>query len=101
MARDRQLVISQKASKKSHHLQKFGADPFLCLRGENLQRGQKMPEKSRGKKTTGGTRKATDKPKKNVSFETDSMDLDEKFEELTKPVYKGKKLDDPIRTPAV
>ena len=62
-----------------------------------------MPEKSRGKKAASGTRKGTDKglPKKNVSFETDVMDLDEKFEELTKPVYKGKKLDDPIRTPAV
>jgi hypothetical protein len=64
---------------------------------------KKMPEKSRGRRAAGGMRNATGKgqPKKNVSFETDLIELDEKFEELTKPVYRGKKLDDPIRTPAV
>ena len=38
---------------------------------------------------------------KNISFEADLMDLDEKFEELTKPIYKGKKLDDPIPSAVV
>ena len=38
---------------------------------------------------------------KTVSFEADLMDLDEKFEELTKPIYKGKKLDDPIPSAVV
>jgi hypothetical protein len=38
---------------------------------------------------------------KNVSFEAEQMDLDEKFEELKKPVYKGKNLDDPISSPVV
>jgi len=39
--------------------------------------------------------------KKGVSFEAEQMDLDEKFEELKKPIYKGKKLDDPISSPVV
>jgi hypothetical protein len=29
------------------------------------------------------------------------MDLDEKFEELKAPLFKGKKLDDPIKSPLV
>jgi len=40
--------------------------------------------------------------KKNVSFqEVDNMDMDEKFEALRQPMYKGKKLDDPIPSAVV
>lgn len=63
-----------------------------------------MPEKSRGRKPAkpGGRRLINDSPsEKKVSFEADLMDLDEKFEELTKPIYKGKKLDDPIPSAVV
>lgn len=62
-----------------------------------------MPEKSRGRKAGGSGGKGVDErlSKKNVSFEAELMDLDEKFEELKKPFYKGKKLDDPIPSPAV
>lgn len=63
-----------------------------------------MPEKSRGRsaakqgtRVTGG-----DGPsQKNVTFEVEQMDLDQRFEELKQPVYKGKKLDDPISSPVV
>jgi hypothetical protein len=61
-----------------------------------------MPEKSRGKKPAKGEKSINYGPStKNVSFEADLIDLDEKFEELKQPVYKGKKLDDPIRSPLV
>jgi len=62
-----------------------------------------MPEKSGGRKAgTGGGRLMNDSAsEKKVSFEADLMDLDEKFEELTKPIYKGKKLDDPIPSAVV
>jgi len=65
---------------------------------------KKMPEKSRGRKPVKGGRGTitNDGPsEKKVSFEADLMDLDEKFEELTKPIYKGKKLDDPIPSAVV
>jgi hypothetical protein len=64
---------------------------------------KEMPEKSRGRKTAIGGEKTMrdDTVKKNVSFEVEHMDLDEKFEELKKPLYKGKKLDDPIASPVV
>jgi hypothetical protein len=39
--------------------------------------------------------------KKDVSFEKDQTDLDDKFEELKRPVYKGKKLDDPVASAVV
>jgi hypothetical protein len=69
----------------------------------NKQRVKEMSEKSRGRKTTVGGEKTMrdDTLKKNVSFEVEHMDLDEKFEELKKPFYKGKKLDDPIASPVV
>jgi hypothetical protein len=38
---------------------------------------------------------------KQVSFEDDVMEVDDKFEQLKQPVYKGKKLDDPINTAVV
>jgi hypothetical protein len=71
-----------------------------------------MPEKSRGR---GGKRKGTgrmmpmvgevklendDTMQKGI-FEVEQMELDEKFEELKQPVYKGKKLDDPIASAVV
>jgi hypothetical protein len=64
---------------------------------------KEMPEKSRGRRTAIGGQKTMqdDTLKKNVSFEVENMDLDEKFEELKKPFYKGKKLDDPIASPVV
>ena len=34
-------------------------------------------------------------------FDTDQMELDDRFEELKQPVYKGKKLDDPIPSAVV
>jgi len=34
-------------------------------------------------------------------FEVEQMELDDKFEELKQPVYKGKKLDDPIPSAVV
>jgi hypothetical protein len=61
-----------------------------------------MPEKSRGRKAAkaaGGRMEVVSK--KNVSFEAEQMDIDEKFEELKKPMYKGKRLDDPIASPVV
>lgn len=63
----------------------------------------KMPEKSRGRKVPrGGSRMAsTSETKKQVAFESGQMDLDEKFEQLKAPLYKGKKLDDPIKSPLV
>jgi hypothetical protein len=63
-----------------------------------------MPEKSRGRSAAKRGVKATggDGPsQKNVTFEAEQMDLDERFEELKQPVYKGKKLDDPISSPVV
>jgi hypothetical protein len=62
-----------------------------------------MPEKSRGRRTATGMDKtvSSDSLKKNVSFEADHMDLDDKFEELKKPMYKGKRIDDPIASPVV
>ena len=56
-----------------------------------------MPEKSRG----AGKAAQDDDLKKNVSFEADLISLDDKFEELKKPVYKGKRLDDPISSVVV
>ena len=58
-----------------------------------------MPEKSRGRRAKddagmGGVAKS-------VSFEDEMMDLDDKFNELTKPVYKGKRIDEPIPTAVV
>jgi hypothetical protein len=38
---------------------------------------------------------------KQVAFESEQMDLDDKFEELKAPLFKGKKLDDPIKSPLV
>lgn len=62
-----------------------------------------MPEKSRGRKSLrGGGRMSSDEaPRKHVSFEADQMDLDEKFEQLKAPIYKGKMLDDAISSPVV
>ena len=63
-----------------------------------------MPEKSRGGKAAegrGGRGEEDGQPNKSVSFEADLIDLDYKFEQLKQPVYKGKKLDDPIPSPAV
>jgi hypothetical protein len=62
-----------------------------------------MPEKSRGRKASrgGGRMAPASETKKQVAFETDQMDLDEKFEQLKAPLYKGKKLDDPIKSPLV
>jgi hypothetical protein len=66
-----------------------------------------MPEKSRGRKSAatggGGTGRMEDRgPKKTVTFDVDEqMDLDERFEELTQPMYKGKRIDDPIPSPVV
>jgi hypothetical protein len=62
-----------------------------------------MPEKSRGRRTATVVDKtvSSDGLKKNVSFEADQMDLDDKFEELKKPMYKGKRIDDPIASPVV
>jgi len=40
--------------------------------------------------------------KKTVAFDVDEqMDLDERFEELAQPMYKGKRIDDPIPSPVV
>jgi hypothetical protein len=50
-----------------------------------------MPEKSRGRR--GKDAVAMDK---SVSFADEMMDFDDKFEELTKPMYKGKRIDEPI-----
>ena len=44
---------------------------------------------------------AADTAKKQVAFEAEQMDLDEKFEQLKAPLFKGKKLDDPIKSPLV
>ena len=68
-----------------------------------------MPEKSRGRKSAatggggGGTGRMEDRAaKKTVAFDVDEqMDLDERFEELTQPMYKGKRIDDPIPSPVV
>lgn len=63
-----------------------------------------MPEKSRGRSTAKRSARVTggDGPsQKNVTFEAEQIDLDEKFEELKQPIYKGKKLDDPISSPVV
>jgi hypothetical protein len=63
-----------------------------------------MPEKSRGVKRSsakGGRITEDSVSKKNVSFEVEQMDLDERFEELSRPIYKGKRLDDPIPSPVV
>jgi hypothetical protein len=63
-----------------------------------------MPEKSRGRKPAFAPASKTAEAstsKKNVSFEAEQMDLDERFEELKKPMYKGKRLDDPIPSPVV
>jgi hypothetical protein len=63
-----------------------------------------MPEKSRGRSTAKRGARITggDGPlQKSVTFEAEQMDLDDKFEELKQPIYKGKKLDDPISSPAV
>jgi hypothetical protein len=67
-----------------------------------------MPEKSRGRKSAataggGGTGRMEDRAaKKTVTFDVDEqMDLDERFEELTQPMYKGKRIDDPIPSPVV
>jgi hypothetical protein len=60
-----------------------------------------MPEKSRGRKAITKTNTAMEGPSKTVSFEADLMDLDSRFEELTKPMYKGKRIDEPIPTAVV
>jgi hypothetical protein len=68
-----------------------------------------MPEKSRGRKATarggrGGAKGGAaheGAAAKQVSFEDEVMEVDAKFEELKQPIYKGKKLDDPINTAAV
>jgi hypothetical protein len=68
-----------------------------------------MPEKSRGKRSSarggrGGAKSAAANdaaPPKQVAFEDEVMEVDAKFEELKQPVYKGKRLDDPINTAAV
>jgi hypothetical protein len=70
-----------------------------------------MPEKSRGRKSAataaggggGGTGRMEDRAaKKAVAFDVDEqMDLDERFEELTQTMYKGKRIDDPIPSPVV
>jgi hypothetical protein len=40
-------------------------------------------------------------PMQHGIFEVEQMELDDKFEELKQPVYKGKKLDDPIPSAVV
>jgi len=72
-----------------------------------------MPEKSRGRKSAatsgggggggGGTGRMEDRAaKKTVAFDVDEqMDLDDRFEELTQTMYKGKRIDDPIPSPVV
>jgi hypothetical protein len=72
------------------------------LRRQNTGDEGKMPEKSRGRKATkatGGRMETVSN--KNVSFQAELMDIDAKFEELKKPMYKGKRLDDPIASPVV
>ncbi len=73
------------------------------LASECQHRVTKMPEKSRGRKALrGGARMASAADtKKQVAFEAEQMDLDEKFEQLKAPLFKGKKLDDPIKSPLV
>ena len=64
-----------------------------------------MPEKSRGRKSTGGGGTARMEERaapKTVAFDVEEqVDLDERFEQLTKPMYKGKRIDDPIPSPVV
>lgn len=71
-----------------------------------------MPEKSRGRggRANGGGRvipvAGEVKLEKNGTmqqgiFEAEQMELDDKFEELKQPIYKGKKLDDPIPSAVV
>ena len=62
-----------------------------------------MPERSRGKKLSreGGKRSPEGVQKKPILFETEKVDLDAEFGQLTAALYKGKKLDDPISSPIV
>lgn len=40
--------------------------------------------------------------KKTVSFDLEGqMDIDERFQQLAQPMYKGKRIDDPIPSPVV
>jgi len=62
-----------------------------------------MPEKSRGRKPArgGGRMAESAQTKKTVSFEPEQMDIDDKFEELTQPMYKGKRIDEAIPSAVV
>lgn len=73
------------------------------LAAASVNRVTEMPEKSRGRKALrGGARMASAADTKTqVAFEAEQMDLDEKFEQLKAPLFKGKKLDDPIKSPLV
>lgn len=64
---------------------------------------EEMPEKSRGRKPArGGGRMVDDgQTQKAVSFEPEQMDVDDKFDELTKPMYKGKRIDEAIPSAVV
>ena len=62
---------------------------------------EKMPERSRGGRRATGMEMRGDTSTDNVSFDDEHMDIDAQFEELKKPVYKGKRLDDPIPTAMV
>ena len=102
--RESRISATKNGGAKRHrppHAIRRGKSQILLSQCQH--RVTKMPEKSRGRKALRGSARMASAAdtKKQVAFEAEQMDLDEKFEQLKAPLFKGKKLDDPIKSPLV